>query len=167
MKKLLTVLAVSLMLVPVTFAQGTVDVSAAVVEALTWSNSSPASFGEVQTNSTVTLAPDNGSTENVVGGTAQVGSITLSGSSDNVVLIGIESDNLTGPGTSVLTYTPNVTGSAAGDQSSSQPVSGNITLDSENGTYVFYVGGELDVPADADAGAYSGTVTLTASYVGS
>lgn len=157
-KKYLLVLAALIFSTSVMFAQSSNNASSLVQISL--------KKGLTITNLTGALQFD----EAVVTSSAQVKSPTnvvrflVSGHNGAQVSVGFPSslDLINGPNS--LTFTPSVTQTGESDS----PIGGSTVLASEplglNGELNLWLSGSIAVPADAPAGIYAGSLTITVAY---
>lgn len=120
-------------------------------------------FGTIAVGSatTVTLDPNTGAVT-AGNGAVTVGKFRIQGEGPQTVLVNFGSTN---PDANVL-FTPSVTGATGNNaQASSVALSDGAQVSLSNGgRYHVWIGGTLDI-SSATAGVYSGSFTLTATYV--
>ncbi len=166
MKKLMLVAAMVFGFAGMSFAQlsanGTATIDAKLLQGLTMSVSKLVNFGNnAIAAGTLTVLPANGAVFTVTG-TAGA-SINVTYPANTVILTN------TLPGTGTITFNVNLLNSpdgttpgAAAATSSSWNLSG--TYPTGTGNAYFLLGGTVNLLGTENAGSYSGTFTLTATY---
>lgn len=111
--------------------------------------------------STVTLDPNTGAVT-AGNGAVSVGKFRVQGEGPQTVLLNFASSNPA----STVTFTPSIVGARGNNsQASATPLTDGAQVTLNNaGRYHVWIGGTLGI-ASASAGVYSGSFTLTATYV--
>ncbi len=138
-------------------ATGTVNVTATVASALSFTNVQGLSFGTVIPNFAKTVLTTD----------AAAGQVSFSGAAGAGVGLTVSAPaNLTA-GTNNLPVSFNLAYSTtSGGAQTTFTSPGSTHLDALGGTLFVYVGGVVTPAAAQAAGAYTGTVTITAAYNG-
>lgn len=151
-----------------TFESANLTANAVVKTALSITNNSALSFGNISatTDGAVVVDP-NGTSHAYVGETMTVGKFTIAGANSTSIEINWPTTLTLSNGTPAddMTLTFDVSGHTSDASASSSTITSpaDVTT-SASGAYFVYVGGSLGVLTGKTAGTYTGTTAFTVEY---
>jgi hypothetical protein len=157
-------------------AQTSIDSNAEILSAISYTNNATLEFGALESGSSVDVDPSGG---NATG--TQIGSITVEGSSGQVVSLSFTtlSDLSADTETGTLTYNTDTGtlgfdaalyeggGTSTGESATASwdPTGGTSqTAELDSDGIIVKIGGQVDSDGSEPADTYTGTVTLNATY---